>query len=443
MIKTIFLSQAVLLMTVLAFSQSLSAGLIDDELGQPETEAAKQFETDLPAWLKKNLTDTTTPLPQMTLQVSKKETKRVQFVSAKDGVFTWEEVARVGWIKDYRRDSYKPYWGKKHTTKFKEFTAKYLAELIDLRFHRDQKFNLRAACWMYSKGKKLEANNLLGRIAEKEVGLRPKIEEWICEKHGWKPPENGLIAKPTFDFETLIHGQYLITQEAFDGLKKVREKAAKDLFKKLQEDVGSTKGKPGLRKGAPKVRLEILNEQLAAFEALYGDLPLITKKSNNTKLADMRLKVSDDLKYIAEQMLVCDRLDIDAKDITNDFTKPAKAWAQLLLVDPNNPTLVMKTAYSHQHAAGITQQPDGRLKPKEPAFATSCSRHYEQLIRMFPSFLSYRVSAGYVYSSQTGGEKLAKQYFKFVIERVDAMKAPDDRATEAKKNAEAQLKKLK
>ncbi|MHC4840319.1 MAG: hypothetical protein ACYTDT_05060 [Planctomycetota bacterium] len=442
--KTRFLSQVALFLAVMILSQAVYAGFIDDQLGQSEADAAKQFEKDFPAFLSKNLKNTGILPPQTHLKISKKVTKRVQFVSEKDGEYTWQEVARTGWYKEYNRSSYKPYWGKSYKRKLKDIPADSIVELLDLRFHRDINDHLRMACWLYSKGMKMDANNLIGKLAEYKAVLRPKLEAWVCEKHGWTLPENGLMMKPVFDFDNMNHGRNLITQEAFDEQKKARDKKSKEIFKRLTDLVGSTKGEPGRRKGSPKMRLELLQEQLQAFRAVYADLDLVVKKANAKKLDALIKKVDDDLKFIVEQSLACERLDLDAKDITGDFEKAGKAWSMLLLVDPNNPVLLMKTTYSHQRAAKVERQQDGKLKASNPAFAASCARHYETMIATFPSILSYRVSAGFVYASQGGkGVGICKKYCQFVIDKVNAMKAPDERAKKDKADAEKLLKDIK
>ncbi len=433
-------TKVVAMLTVLVFCQTVCASFIEDELGKTEAEAAKQFEEELPKVLKNALTDKAKPKPQMFLQLSKKASPLVQFVSEKDGQYTWEEVSRGGWLAAIDNYSYYPYWGKKYKKKLKDIDPALIANLLDVRYYSTKSI-LRLACWLYINGADDRANAFMGELAEKNKKQRQEIEAWVCEKHGWKLPENGLILRNTFDFKSMRSSRMLMTQDALDSLKKSRGKEGSARFKLLLEDVGSVKGKPGLRKVSPKVRLEMLKRQLVEFEVMYGDLQIVTKKSNKKKLDAMKLKVEADLKYIKEQTLVCERMNGDAELDAIELSVPAIAWRKLLRSDPNNDTLLKNTAEAQLKAAEITRTVGLKSKAKEVEFAALAAYNYSKLIELHPSWLSYRNYAGRANTALgSKGEKAAKVHFKFVVNTVNGMKTPVDTDIKNKEYAEAMLK---
>lgn len=441
MIKSISVTKAAAVLAVLVFCQAVSAGFIEDELGKSEADAAKQFEEELPKVLKNALTDKSKPKPQMYLKLSKKDIPLVQFVSEKDGEYTWEELARGGWSAPVDSYSYFPYWGKKHKKKLKDIDPAEIANLLDVRYYTTKSM-LRLACWLYINGADDKANAFMGELAEKNEKQRQDIEAWVCEKQGWKLPENGLILRNTFDFRSIRSSRMLITQDALDSLKKSREKQGSVRFKLLQEDVGSVKGKPGLRKISPKVRLEILKRQLDEFEVMYGDLEVVKKKSNKKKLDAMKLKVEADLKYIEEQTLVCERMDSDAGLDVIELTVPAIAWRQLLRSDPNNDTLLKKTAAAQLKAAGITRVAGIKSKAVAVEFAALAAYSYTKLVEFHPSWLAYRNYAGSANMALgSKGEKIAKEHFRFVVSTVNRIKSPTEGDNKNKEYAESMLKK--
>lgn len=414
-------------------SQALSAGYVEDVLDMDEASAAKQFEMDIPSLLESALSDETSPPPQIKLKRSKKFSPVVQFVRISDGEFLWEEVARCGWDEDSLAYTFAPYWGKEHSLKFGEMHPLSLAEVFDAT-DNDESLIVSLICWLYSKGADAKANSLLSELAAEESGDRGEIEKWMCEKNNWTLPENGLVLNTVFDFDSNRHGKLLTTQKAFDSGKKLREKEAKAVFNSLKRDVGSVKGRSGQRNGSPGKRLAVLKIQLDAFIATYGELEIVTKKSNRKKLDEMKRKVDVDLKYLEAQILVCDSLDMN-----RNYIRAAEAWTSLLKVDPFDSALLAKTAYAHLSASEKSRGRD-IVNKKHAAIADG---KYNELIALHPSMLEYRNYAARA-NLMLGDKKRAAaiKHYRFVIDKVEELKSPTVEDVNCKVTAEKELARL-
>jgi hypothetical protein len=399
-----------LLLSILALvlAAPAYAGLLDEFGGATEPEIAKKFEQSLPAFLVQQFEREKTDPPSIRVKVGK-DLVLMQVVGVKEDKSSWQPLVPTVWfpekirfvlgvhgpIREYTTTDIDP----TQVARWFDATARTPAELISL------------AVWLASKDCLMAANAKLAETAEAKPHLRPGIEEWLCTKHEWKRPTDGLQLVKTHHLEFNEDSALLLTPDADAERLKELDKEAKDTFKWLEELQGDdVKSKPGQRKRPPKVRLDLVVDYAERFKKAYAGTKFLNSKRNEERVDKIIEAAKADIAYLQDAQYQADRYGIE-----KDWKMAGKAWDELLQVDPWNDHWIKKAAEAHQNAAVIYE---GGRKAEFPEEAKRAAELYEQLREIYPRAVAWLNFAGT--SWLPAGEKTkAKALFEEVIKRAE------------------------
>lgn len=384
------------------------AGLVETHFSdKSEEDVAAEFEAGIGKFLQARLGE---PLKPRMWHDAGREMVWLELIEIKDSEGTWQTLERNGaWYTELNRYVFVPN-GKTYKFNHADIPPKQVATWYVSQY-RTAKEMVAAACWLASKEALLDANAVLADFATHKTDNRADIEAWLCEKNGWTVPTDGLDLVEACDLERDLPYKLLLSKQAAAEHYKVLDKEAKKAFKELEDLQGDdVKGKPGFRRGQPKMRLATLQNYVANFEIHYGDTSFMKKKSNKGKLEDIKAAIAEDIEWVNSEKFKAERFGIE-----NDWPAAAKAYDQILRADPYNVGIMQATAEAWHKAAVVT---DGARKAEDKAAAKKAAMIYESMNAYFPVQLAYLNHAGVNWLAY-GDTKKAKQYHEEVIRRTD------------------------
>jgi hypothetical protein len=398
--------------------------------GKTEADVAKDFETNLPTFLKERLKDPEKPRIQHT--VNKREVwLELQDVTPNDLLFL--QMERHGLYPDLGTFGY-AVSETEVRLKLADIPPAVLARArcMDYRFRTIEE-TVALAFWLASRGDLAAANYEIAPLALKNSLVKPDIEAWLIGKYGW-PAGSALDAVEVHDLEDNIDGTLLLTKEANAQRLKDLDKEAKDVLKALQTaQGGDLKGKPGARKNPPTMRLDHLKSRLERYGKAYGGTLTAENKATKKMLEDLLAAVKADLDWVETQGYKADRLAIDG-----DIQACADMWLVILKADPHTFQVIQKAADACTKAAGLV---DNGRKCDRKDRALRAAQLWEEYSRLQPLYLAPYNNAGLNYMA--AGEKAkAKACFEEVIRRTTKKELPEGEKAH-RDYAEARLKDLR
>lgn len=406
----------------------LTAGLLSGFDGKTEAEIAKDFENDLQKFLAERFAE---PIkPRIRMREGRKDLF-LQLVELKEESGVWQELAPVGWTSQERIEFSYDVFGPKHEYKTLSLPPDQIAAWFLPAYRLPEDF-IGLAVWLASKGEIMLANAKLAELAAAAPKtLRDNIEVWLCEKHGWTRPDDGLKVVKTHDLELNKDGFLLLTAEAEAERLQELETKAKSVFEDIEDKQGDIRGRVGQRRGSPKMRLVVLKGYMERFQAVYGETKHMQNRRVNTKFERMMEAINEDLQYVETEKYKAERLGIDG-----DWEASAKAWDALLRVDPEEPNLVQMAAEAHSHNAKIG---DAGRKVENPQAAKRAAELYDKLVGTFPLALSYMNYAGFNWFA-AGDKVKARNYHAEVVKLTDGRDDLHENDRRNREYAEAQLR---
>ncbi len=419
----------------------LNAGLLDTFAGKSEADIAKDFEAGLPKFLEARLLEQVKPRMYMPDPKRKGEVLYLEVVAVEGDKSRWQELVVTGWFPDSVEYAYTPH-GNITEYEIAKLPAQQVANWYAPRFRLPPEI-IAMAVWAASKQELWVANAKLAELAQTATSQRTDIEEYLCGKHGWTRPKDGLMLVETHDLAEKRDSALLLTAEANLERLKAMEKDAADSFKEFEALRGDTKGKPGMRKGRPAMRLDILQKYAARFKKAWAGTKFIDTKKNAEKYDKLVETIKEDIDYVATEKFKAERKGIDG-----DWKGCADHWRALCDVDPHNPDVIRPAAEACSKVAVIT---DGARKAESPDYAALAAGFYDRLVEIFPTALSYYNYAGVNWlaaastSKYADGKKKAKARHE-EVQRLVAAKPKEQRTENDLKNlefAENQLELIK
>lgn len=398
--------------------------------GKSEEAVVTEFEASLSPLLATRLKD---PMkPRAHIMDGKKEVF-VELTAIEGEEGTWTELVPYAWYKEISEYAYTPY-GKDYKIKTSDIPAKSVATWYDAK-RRPATEIVGLACWLATKEQLWLANAKLATFAQSKKDFKADVDAWLCTKHGWTAPTEGLEAVATTDMATGDDGFLYMTAEAKAEYMKDLEDEADDAFDLLEEwQGGDLKSKPGARKKPPTMRLDMLVVRIERYKRAYASTEFIEKKNTKRDLAAMTEAVKGDMEYIEAAKFKAEREGIDG-----DWKTAAQSYDNLLRLDPANPDMITVTAEAYSKAAEIT---DGGRKAAEPSAAARAAGLYEQLIELYPKALAFHNHAGVNWLA-SGNKKKAKAHHEEVITRTDDRTDLTENEQKNREYAEGQLKLMK
>lgn len=416
---------------VLVFAGYASAGLIEDHFPErDEKDIAKDFEAKLGEFLEARLKE---PVKPRIYMKEGRDEVWLEVIGVDGDQSTWQRLARFGWYEETLRYAHKP-WGKTYTYKTAKIPPHEVASWYGAK-HRTPEEMIACAAWLADKGEMMLANRKLGDLARAKTDLRPAIEEWLCDKNGWKRPEDGLTEVVTHDLDRYEEIAVLLTGEALKDYHNEIEERAEEEFERIEEmQGGDLRGKPGFRRKSPTIRLDQLQDRIKRFKAVYGDTDFIQKRRTQKDLEKIEEAVTADIEYIETEKFKAERLGIEG-----EWMEAAKAYDRLYRTDPWNPAIVEVTAQAWSKAAVIS---DAGRKSENPGAAKKAAELYERMCEIFEGALAFHNHAGINWLA-AGDKKKAKAHHEIVIERTDDRADLDANEKKNREYAESQLKVIK
>lgn len=407
------------------------AGLIERYFpGKSEAEVATEFEAGLSGFLATRLREPAI-FVRMYAPVAKNVEVYVQLKSVEGERIKWTTLVNTGWLKDTTEYALEPH-GKDYTFDVAELPPAEVATWFGAKGRTAGEI-VGCACWLAAKGELWLANGRLAALAAVLIDARKDVQAWLAEKNGWTVPAEGLLTVETHDLKHNENGTLLVSAEGKTAWFQKLDEEVKDAFKALQKLQGNdVKSKPGLRKGSPKVRLDILLKHTERFALTYAGTDFMAKKGAKDVQAIIDA-IKADLEWIETEKFKAQR-----KGIEDDWAGAAKHYDQLVRADPLNPDLLLATGEAFGKAAKIK---DAGRKAADPAAAKRSAVLFEDLIAVYPQMLGYYNNAGLGW--QAAGEKSkARQHYEEVLRRTDKKELKDTEKSN-REFAEKQLELVK
>ncbi|MBK8205952.1 MAG: hypothetical protein IPK87_04055 [Planctomycetes bacterium] len=426
-----------LLFAAVLLALPLNAGLLDTFAGKSEADIAKDFEAGLPKFLEARLQEQVKPRMYVPDPKRKGEFFFLELVGVEGEKSRWQELAVTGWFPDTVEYAYSPH-GNITEYEIAKLPTQQVANWYVPRFRLPPEI-IAAAVWAASKQELWVANAKLAELAQTATAQRADIEEYLCGKHGWTRPKDGLMLVETHNLAEKRDSALLLTPEANTERLKVMEKEAADSFKELEALRGDTKGKPGMRKGRPAMRLDILQKYAERFKKAWAGTKFIDNKKNVEKYDRLMETIKEDIDYVTTEKFKAERKGIDG-----DWKGCADHWRALCDADPHNPDVIRPAAEACSKVAVIT---DGARKAENPDYAALSAGFYDRLVEIFPTSLSYYNYAGVNWLAAASGSKYADGKKKAKarheeVQRLVAAKPKEQRTENDLKNLEFAEKQL-
>ena len=417
------------LLTLLLFAAPGFAQLVEAHFpDKTEAQVAADFEAGLPAFLDARLKE---PLkPRIYMPLSRSETVYMQFTAIDNDSTTWQTLVRAVWSEqqvDYAWDVH----GKTYSYKLKDIPTSEVAGWYRSRVRTPAEL-VSLACWLAGRNDLMSANARLAQLAEAKPELKADIDKWLCAKHGWSLPSEGLIVVVTHDLARNEDGRLLMTKEAADAHHKALDKQARDDFKVITKfDV---KGKPGARRTRPEMRLALFESWCKRYAIRYANTATFANKRNKEEIDAVIAAVQADMVWIKDEGFKAERLGIDAK-----WAEAARAYELLLRADPYNTSLIEATAQAWHKAADVS---DLGRKAEDKAAAARAGALYEELLAIYPRAMGYHNHAGLNFLA-AGETRKAKAHHTEVMRRTDNRADLSDSDKQNREYAEKQLELIK
>lgn len=414
----------------LLFAAPLAAGLLDSFGGKSEADIAAEFEAALPKVLEARVAEGEPDRKARMFYTPRgsKTELHLQCIEVKGEKARWQELAATqSWYPDRLEYMLAPH-GPTHELETSALPSECVAGWFSLRNGQTVQDMIALAVWAANRKDLMVANAVLADLAKRQTNFRADAEAWLCEKHGWTAPKDGLLLVETHDLARKIEGALLLTAEANAERIKGLEKPASEALKQLEQmQGGDVKSKPGRRRGAkgPSMRLDQLAQYCERFKQAFAGTKFLEGKKNTEKLEKITETVKADLEYVNSEKYKAERLGID-----NDWKGCADAWLLLREIDPHNPEVLVKTGEACSKAAVIT---DGARKAENPDYAHKSALCYDDLIALFPLQVAYYNYAGVNWlaaasGKHSEGKKIAKQRHEHVVKTIEAI--PKEKRTE-------------
>lgn len=420
-----------LLLAALALPAGLCADLLTRYFpNKTEADVAKDFETNLPNFLKDRLKDPEKPRIKHTVS---KQVVWLELREVTDAELVWVQLERNGLYTETFTFGYAP--GETIVKlKLADIPPASIAAMrsMDYRFRTPEDM-IGLAFWLASKDDLASANYELAPMTVKTPLIKPDIEAWLIAKYGWAAG-SALEQVAVHDLEENIDGTLLLTKEAAAQRLKDLDKQAKEMLKALQAaQGGDLKGKPGARKNSPTMRLDHLKSRIERYGKAYGGTATAENKATKKALEELLAAVKADLEWVENQGYKADRLGIDG-----DLQACADMWLVILRADAASFQTIQKAADACTKAAGLL---DNGRKCENKDRAIKAAQLWEEYSKHQPLYLAPYNNAGLNYMA--AGEKAkAKACFEEVLRRTNKKEIPEGEKAH-RDYAEARLKDLR
>ncbi len=416
------------ILCTLLLAAPMHAGLMEHVGNASEAEVIANFEKALPQFLADRLPEKSL-LPRIRIK-SNRGITTLQLHGVEGSKSTWQELVPVVWFPERTDYVYAPH-GPLREFNILQVEPDQVATWFHAKYRSPGEM-VALAVWLASKSQLMVANAKLAELGQLRTDLRPAIDEWLCTKHGWESPAEGLTLVHTHDLDLKEDGALLLTADAQAARLKELEKEARDALSQIEELQGKdVKSKPGQRRRPPQMRLDLLLDKAQRWSKAYAGTKFVQHKRNTGKIEDVIEAIKADMAFLETARFQAERFGVD-----KDWENCAKAWEDLMKVDPFNDELIKSAALAWQHAAQLT---DGGAKSEFPDRARRSAELYELLVKQFPRSVAWLNYAGS--SWLPAGEKAkAKANFEDVLRRTAGRDDLDDNERQNREYAENMLK---
>lgn len=398
--------RTLVLLLALASAASLNASALVDRYfaGKKEDDICKEFLKKLPESMKAWLS--TKNAPRATLTVNKiKVFAELCEVQGKGEANIWGELVKKRWFTNAAGAEW--VLNDAPNTRFRIKNADLPVADIGGWFDgkRDDPATLVALCVWLAKNKELDvANARLSELAYEKKDLRADIEAWLCEKHGWNLPEQGLRLVALRDLASGKGSARLFTEDAHKEHIAKLDTKAKEALANLVAARGDSEGEFGSRKKTPTERVDELLNRCERFAECFRDTPTTENADEMKKVEKLQAGLKADLDLMTNIAENAEGL------LSQDPGRAAKEYARLMKGDPANPNWRQRAGYAYFREGGLKS--NGACDdPKAMKLAADL---YKPLCEEYPLNGNLFVFAGACYYA-TGERDKAKKYLERAV----------------------------